>query len=151
MAGESPKDILEMMLGHLGFVFEVTEEENLLGRVLQISTRDPGRLIGREGHTLDELQYLVNRLANPEGESAHPVTIDVEGYRQSLLQELVQQLESARERVRHTGQPVMLEPLNSYDRRIVHNFFKNDPSIRAVSPDTPARLKRMTLRPAKAS
>ena len=67
MAAQSPKDILEMLLGHLGFVFEVREEETVLGHVLQVTTRDPARLIGRDGHTLDELQYLVNRLAHPEG------------------------------------------------------------------------------------
>jgi spoIIIJ-associated protein len=147
MAVPAPKDILEMILGHLGFVFEVREEHNVLGHVLQVTTRDPGRLIGRDGHTLDELQYLVNRLAHPEGEPAALVTVDVEGYRESLVQGLLTRVEASAARVRETGQPVALEPLNSYDRRIVHNYFKDHPAIRTASPDTPAKFKRITLHP----
>jgi spoIIIJ-associated protein len=147
MVAPAPKDVLEMILGHLGFVFEVREEETVLGHVLQVTTRDPGRLIGRDGHTLDELQYLVNRLAHPDGEPATLVTVDVEGYRESLVQGLLTRVQAAAERVRETGQPIQLEPLNSYDRRIVHNAFKDHPHIRTVSPDAPAKFKRMTLQP----
>lgn len=142
---ESPRDVLEMILGTLGFVFEVSEEQTVDGLVLQVHTRDPGRLIGREGHTLEDLQFLVNRLSHA-GEDEQPrVIVDVEGYRGNLRRELVARVKRMAERVRHTGEPARLEPLNSFDRRIVHNIFQDDPDVEAVSPPGASRLKRMSI------
>lgn len=142
---DSPRHILEMILGTLGFVFEVQEEQAHDGLVLQVRTRDPGRLIGREGHTLDDLQFLVNRLSHSGEEVAHRVVIDVEGYRANQRRELISRLGRLAQRVRQTGEPVRLEPMNSFDRRIVHNAFQGDPEVEAVSPPGASRLKRMMI------
>lgn len=144
---ESPREVLEMILGHLGFVFEVQEEDRAEGRVLHIRTRDPGRLIGKDGHILDDLQYLVNRIANQTEEENARVILDVEGYRENLRGELMHKVERAAQRVRQTGTPVMLDPLNSFDRRIVHNAYKDDPEVMTVSPSGPSRYKRITIQP----
>lgn len=142
---DSPRDVLEMILGTLGFVFEVSEEPSADGLILQVRTRDPGRLIGREGHTLEDLQFLVNRLSHV-GEEDHPrVIVDVEGYRANLKRDLVLRVRRLADRVRHTGEAARLEPLNSFDRRIVHNTFHDDAEVEAVSPTGPSRLKRMSL------
>ncbi|HPA16499.1 MAG TPA: KH domain-containing protein [Verrucomicrobiae bacterium] len=142
---ESPRHILEMILGTLGFVFEVHEEETSDGLVLQVRTRDPGRLIGREGHTLEDLQFLVNRLSHSSEEVAQRVVVDVEGYRTNQRRELVSRLGRIAQRVRQTGEPIRLEPMNSFDRRIVHNVFQDDRDVEAVSPPGESRLKRMTV------
>lgn len=142
---ESPRDILEMILGTLGFVFEVHEENTADGLVLQVRTRDPGRLIGREGHTLEDLQFLVNRLSHAGDEVPQRVVVDVEGYRANQRRELISRLGRIAQRVRQTGEPIRLEPMNSFDRRIVHNAFQNDPEVEAVSPPGTSRLKRMTV------
>ncbi len=142
---ETPRHILEMILGTLGFVFEVQEEQGRDGLVLQVRTRDPGRLIGREGHTLEDLQFLVNRLSHSGEEVTQRVVIDVEGYRANQRRELITRLGRIAHRVRQTGEPVRLEPMNSFDRRIVHNAFQADPDVEAVSPPGMARLKRMTV------
>ena len=142
---ESPRDILEMILGTLGFVFEVHEEHTADGLVLQVRTRDPGRLIGREGHTLEDLQFLVNRLSHSGDEAPQRVVVDVEGYRANQRRELIARLGRIAQRVRQTGEPVHLEPMNSFDRRIVHNAFQNDSDVEAVSPPGQSRLKRMTV------
>ena len=134
-----------MILGTLGFVFEVHEEQTADGLVLQVRTRDPGRLIGREGHTLEDLQFLVNRLSHSGEEVTQRVVVDVEGYRANQRRELVARLGRIAQRVRQTGEPMRLEPMNSFDRRIVHNVFQNDRDIEAVSPPGAARLKRMTV------
>jgi len=136
-----------MILGHLGCVFDVTEENSGDSLILQIHTKDPGRLIGRDGRTLDDLQFLVNRLANLEEDEVGRIIVDVEGYREELHHILLEDVEKAADRVCKTGRPVMLQPLNSYDRRIVHNRFKQDKHVMSVSPNGQHRMKQITLKP----
>ena len=140
------RESLEMMLGHLGFVFEVHEEEGPMGHVLHIHTRDSARLVGRDGRTLDDLQYLVNRLVAQGEESTH-YTVDVDGYRTAHLEELLNQAKRLAQKVLSTGRPLSLPPLNSFDRRIIHQQFKEDPQISSSSPQGPERLKKITLTP----
>lgn len=139
------KEALELMLGHLGFVFEVEEEERDGQLVLNVRTRDPGRLIGREGHTLEDLQYLLNRLIeHDEGDGAR-VIVDVENYREKEHSQFLNKVEVLADRVRRTGEPEELEAMNSFDRRLVHQHFASDPEIATTSEDSDARLKRITL------
>jgi len=76
-----PKDILEKILGTLGF--PATVEEHKLGDdlMLDVKTEDSGRLIGRQGQTLADLQYIVNRILFQQDQNAPKVMIDVGGYR----------------------------------------------------------------------
>ncbi|MBX7158201.1 MAG: single-stranded DNA-binding protein [Verrucomicrobiae bacterium] len=144
---ESPREILEMILGHLGLVFEVTEQKSADGLILQIHTRDPRHLIGRDGRVLDELQYLVNYLIdNSSDEEKEHVLIDVEGYREQAKQELIDKVKRIKERVLKTRRPFILEMLNAYQRRILHEAFKKDQEIVIVSPSHKARFKRMTVK-----
>ena len=142
----NPKYVLEMILGYLGFVFEVEERKTDMGLVLDIKTREPGRLIGREGHTLDNLQHLVNILTHPEDVEGR-VIVDVDGYRASQQRELIQRVKRAARRVVETGKPILLEPMNSFDRRQVHQMFKDDPKVMSCSPEGNSRYKRIELRP----
>lgn len=144
------KEALELMLGHLGFVFEVEELERDGQFVLNIKTRDPGRLIGREGHTLEDLQYLLNRLIeHDEAQSGagSRVIIDVENYREKEHGHFLHKVAQVADRVRETGQPETLEAMNSFDRRLVHQHFADDPEIATESEETAARLKRIVLKP----
>ncbi len=142
----SPREVLEMILGHLGFVFDVEEIETPDGLLLQIHTRDPGRLIGRDGKTIEELQFLVNRIAHQTEEDTGRVMVDVEGYRLAQRQELEDRVRGLADKIRAGAAPVTLEPMNSYDRRIVHNCLKGNPDVITQSPSTPSRLKRITIR-----
>jgi len=139
------KEALELMLGHLGFVFEVEEVEREGQLVLNVKTRDPGRLIGREGHTLEDLQYLLNRLIEHEEGDTARVIVDVENYREKEHGVFLHKVDAIAERVRRTGQPEELEAMNSFDRRLVHQHFAEDPDIATTSEDTTARLKKITL------
>src|SRR5260221_1109751 len=123
------RETLELMLGHLGLVFEVEEIEPAGRLVLNIHTREAGRLIGRDGHTLEDLQYLLNRILNRNEEGASNVTVDVEGYRQKEKQDFLDRVRELAEQVRQTGQPFVLAPMNSFDRRLVHQAFADDPEI----------------------
>lgn len=144
---EKPREILEMILGHLGFVFEITEHEGKEGTFLEIHTRDPRRLIGRDGRVLEELQFLVNRLASEDEEEIERIIIDVDGYREQAKQELIERVRRVKEKVVSTGKSFTLEPLNSYQRRIVHQAFKSDPEIKIISPEFKARIKSMMMHP----
>lgn len=142
----TPRETLEIMLGHLGLAFEIEEEERPAGRTLHIRTPDPGRLIGRNGRVLDDLQYLLNRMLSHEEESPARIMVDVENYRQQQVEQMLEKVRRAGEKVRVEGGDVELEPMNSFERRLVHNLFKDDPEVQSVSPEDSSRLKRITLR-----
>jgi spoIIIJ-associated protein len=138
-----------LMLGHLGFVFEIEEVQQDNQIVLNIKTRDPGRLIGRDGHTLEDLQYLLNRLVHGPEEAAGPVIVDVEGYRQKEHQDFLSRVRFLAQRVKETGKEEVLPAMNSFDRRLVHQVLADDPDVATESEPGQARLKQITLKPVK--
>jgi spoIIIJ-associated protein len=145
MSAPSARETLELMLGHLGLVFEVEETGHGARPVLNIRTREAGRLIGRDGQTLEDLQYLLNRILNRHDELAPSVIVDVEGYRQKEKQDFLGRIGEFADQVRRTGQPIVLAPMNSFDRRLVHQAFAEDPDIATRSEEGTARLKQVTL------
>ena len=78
----TPKDLLDTMLGYLGFVVEIEETTNEGGNAtLQIYTEESRRLIGRDGETLEAIQFLLNRLLQARDKDAEKVIVDCEHYR----------------------------------------------------------------------
>ena len=142
----TPKELLDTMLGYLGFVVEIAESQNEGGSlVLQIYTEESRRLIGRDGATLEAIQFLLNRLIQAKDKDFEKVIVDCEHYRSMREDRIVQRVRELAERVRITGRSLQLEPMNSYERRIVHNAFKDDPDVATWSPDDSARIKQITL------
>ena len=142
----TPKELLDTMLGFLGFVAEIEESQNEAGNlVLQIYTEESRRLIGREGETLEAIQFLLNRLLQAKDKDAQKVVVDCEHYRSMREDRFVHRVKELAERVRITGRSLQLEPMNSYERRIVHNAFKDDPDVATWSPSDSARIKQITL------
>ena len=142
----TPKELLDTMLGHLDFAFEIKELESGSGITLQIYSPEKDRLLGRRGEVMEDLQLLVNRMLLAKDPRAPRVTVDVEHYREMHDDSLVVRVKQLAEIVRHTGRAYQLEPMNSYQRRIIHNAFKADPDIETWSPPDDARVKRITLR-----
>jgi spoIIIJ-associated protein len=142
----SPKELLDTMLGHLDFAFEIKEIPSGSGITLQIYTPEKERLIGRRGEVLEDLQLVLNRMLTAKDPKAPRVTVDVEHYREMHDDELIARIRQMADIVRATGRSYQLEPMNSYQRRIVHNAFKDDPEIMTWSPPDDARIKRITLR-----
>ena len=142
----TPKEILDTILGHLDFAFEIKESESGGGITLQIYSPEKERLIGRRGEVMEDLQLVVNRMLLAKDPKAPRVTVDVEHYREMHDDELVARVKQLAEVVRNTGRQYQLEPMNSYQRRIIHNAFKGDPDIETWSPSDDARIKRITLR-----
>src|ERR1700737_3192168 len=142
----TPKELLDTILGYLGFVVQIEEMQNEAGNlVLQIYTEESGRLIGRDGETLEATQFLLNRLLQTKDKDAAKVVVDCEHYRSMREDRIVQRVRELAERVRITGRSLQLEPMNSYQRRIVHNAFKDDPDVATWSPSDSARIKQITL------
>jgi spoIIIJ-associated protein len=139
------KEILDTMLGHLGFVAEIQEIETENGIQLQVFTAEADALIGHNGETLEDLQFLLNRILQSTDRTAPRVQVDVGHWRAMRDDKLRQRVRQIAETVRLTGRPVKLEPMNSYDRRIVHNTLKGDPELMSFSPTDDARIKRITI------
>lgn len=139
------KATLEKILNLLGFPATV-EEHNMDGTILlDVKTEDSGRLIGRQGQTLADLQYLVNRILFQQDKSAPKVMVDVSGYRSQAREALVKKAKDAAEKVRRWGDVVELEPLGAFDRRIVHNAIKDDPDIETHSVEVEGTDKKVVL------
>ena len=137
--------MLEQMLRHLGF--EATVEEHSLddGLLLDVKADDSGRLIGRQGQTLSDLQYLLNRMLFQQDNTAPKVTVDVGNYRSQARDALLKKAKDAAEKVRRWGDVVELEPLNAFERRIVHNALKDDPDVETHSVEVEGTSKKAIL------
>jgi len=143
---QTPKEILDTMLGCLGFSFEIKETEADNGLTLQVYTPEKEALTGRNGQIIEDLQYLLNRTLQAQDPQSPRVHVDVEHYRDMRNDLLISRVRKLADSVRQTGQPFHLEPMNSYDRRLIHNAFKDDPQVATWSPADDARIKRITLK-----
>jgi len=142
----NPKELLDTMLGHLDFSFEIKEFENDKGLTLQVYSPERERLLGRRGELLEDIQFLLNRMLQAQDKDSPRVVVDIEHWREMKDDSLVQRVRQMAEVVRSSGRPYQLEPMNSYQRRIIHNAFKDDPDVMTWSPQDDARIKRITLK-----
>src|SRR3954466_3122750 len=140
-----PKAILEKLLQTLGFEATVNQSDEDGQVLLDVQTNDPGRLIGRQGQTLSELQYITNRMIFKIDPDSPKVTLDVGNYRSQQRDSLIQKAKEAAEKVRRWGDIVELEPLNAFDRRIVHNALRDDPAIETHSVEVEGTDKKVIL------
>lgn len=140
-----PKATLEKLLELLGFSATVEEQKNEDGITLDVKTDDSGRLIGRQGQTLSDLQYIANRLLFQQDQNVPKVTVDVAGYRSQAREALVKKAKEAAEKVRRWGDIVELEPLSAFDRRVVHQALKDDPDIETQSVEVDGTEKKAML------
>lgn len=140
-----PKATLEQLLKLLGFEATVDEQTLDDGIFLDVKTEDSGRLIGRQGQTLSDLQYITNRMLFQQDQNAPKIMVDVGGYRAQARDALVKKAQEAAEKVRRWGDVVELEPLSAFDRRIIHNALKDDPGIETQSVEVEGTNKKAIL------
>jgi spoIIIJ-associated protein len=140
-----PKATLEKVLELLGFTATVDEHTLEEGILLEVKTEDSGRLIGRQGQTLSDLQYITNRLLFQQDAAAPKVMVDVGGYRAQAREALVKKALDAAEKVRRWGDVVELEPLSAFDRRVVHQALKDDPGVETKSVEVEGTDKKAIL------
>ncbi len=140
-----PQATLHKLLDLLGFAVTVEEHRLEDGLLLDVKTEDSGRLIGRQGQTLADLQYITNRMLFQQDPSVPKVTVDVSGYRAQAREALVKKAKEAAEKVRRWGDVVELEPLGAFDRRIVHQALKDDPGVETHSVEVEGTEKKAIL------
>jgi spoIIIJ-associated protein len=140
-----PKATLEKIMELLGFTATVEELPMEEGVLLDVKTEDSGRLIGRQGQTLSDLQYITNRLLFQQDPTAPKALVDVGGYRAQAREALVKKAKDAAEKVRRWGDVVELEPLSAFDRRIIHHALKDDPGVETHSVEVEGTEKKAIL------
>ena len=118
------KDVLEAM--DLEVVITVKYDEAEKNMEIDLKGDDMGVLIGKRGQTLDSLQYLVSLVVNKNVDNYIRVKVDTENYRQRRKETLENLAKNIAYKVKRTKRPVSLEPMNPYERRIIHSALQND-------------------------
>jgi len=147
------KDFLNKVFEAMDLKVEIvmTAEENSNVINVDLKGDDMGVLIGKRGQTLDSLQYLTNLAVNKNAESFVKVKIDTEDYRKRRRETLENTLENLAKniayKVKRTKRPVSLEPMNPYERRVIHSTLQNDKFVTTHSEgDEPYRHVVVTLK-----
>lgn len=117
------KGVFETMNLEVEIVTEIDEEGAL---AIELKGKHMGILIGKRGQTLDALQYLTNRVANKNQEGFVRVKLDTENYRKRRKETLENLAKNIASKVKRTRKPVSLEPMNPYERRIIHSALQAD-------------------------
>lgn len=125
------KDFLKDVFEAMDMVVVVNVKYNESDRVMDIdlSGDDMGVLIGKRGQTLDSLQYLVSLVVNKDVEDYIRVKVDTENYRQRRKDTLENLAKNISYKVKRTKRAVSLEPMNPYERRIIHSALQNDDRV----------------------
>ena len=139
------KDVFEAM--DLVVVVEVKYDEEEKSMDINLSGDEMGGLIGKRGQTLDSLQYLVSLVVNKESEDYIRVKVDTEDYRKRRKETLENLAKNIAYKVKRTKRPVSLEPMNPYERRIIHSALQNDKYVTTHSEgEEPFRRVVVTLK-----
>ena len=119
-------EFVETLVSDMGLEAEVrVTEKNEEGITLSVEGKDLGMLIGRRGDVLDAVQYLANLAANTEKNGFYRVTVDVQGYREKRAETLRGVARRMSEKVLKYKRSFALEPMNAYERRIIHAECQN--------------------------
>ena len=132
VAGDNMEPAIRKFLGDvlkaMGMEAEVKVviDENEGSVDIELVGENMGVLIGKRGQTLDSLQYLVSLVANKEADGYFRVKLDAENYRARRKETLESLAKNIAYKVKRTRKPVSLEPMNPYERRIIHSALQND-------------------------
>ena len=124
------KEILKAM-GLEGEVSSREEEDHSL--YMEVSGEDMGVIIGKRGQTLDALQYLLNRVASCHQEGSVRIKLDTEDYRERRKKTLENLARNIASKAKKTNRSVVLEPMNPYERMIIHSTLQQDPAVTTYS------------------
>ena len=138
-------DVFAAMQLEVVMTLDYKEAERELS--IDLSGDDMGVLIGKRGQTLDSLQYLVSLVVNKKSENYVRVKLDTENYRERRKETLETLAKNIAYKVKRTRRPVSLEPMNPYERRIIHSALQNDKYVTTHSEgEEPFRRVVITLK-----
>lgn len=125
---DTARNFLKEVFDAMGLIVVVDVKYNEADSSMEIelSGDEMGVLIGKRGQTLDSLQYLVSLVVNKNVENYIRVKVDTENYRQRRRETLENLAKNISYKVKRTKRPVSLEPMNPYERRIIHSALQND-------------------------
>ena len=139
------RDVFEAM--KLEVVVNIKYDEAERNMDIDLSGDDMGVLIGKRGQTLDSLQYLVSLVVNKDAENYIRVKVDTENYRERRKETLENLAKNIAYKVKRTKKSVSLEPMNPYERRIIHSALQNDKYVSTHSEgEEPFRRVIVTLK-----
>lgn len=139
------EDVFDAMKIDAQTEFIYNEEDKEIN--INIVGKDMGVLIGKRGQTLDSLQYLASLVLNKESESYIKVKLDTENYRERRKETLENLAKNISFKVKRTKHSVKLEPMNPYERRIIHSTLQNDKFVETHSEgEEPFRCVVVTLK-----
>lgn len=128
-------------------VINTKYHDSLRSLEVELSGEEMGVLIGKRGQTLDSLQYLISLVVNKGTTEYIRVKVDTENYRQRRRETLENLAKNISYRVKRTKRPVSLEPMNPYERRIIHSALQNDRYVTTHSEgEEPYRRVVVTLK-----
>ena len=122
-------DFLKEISTDMGLDLEITAKEGAESLYIYIQGKDSGTIIGKRGQTLDEIQYLTSLVVNKDHEKYTRVVVDAEHYRakrEKTLEALAQRLAA---KVVKTRRSVKLEPMNPYERKVIHSTLQSHPKV----------------------
>lgn len=125
------RQIFEAMHMEVSITAAFNEEEQELS--MNLEGEDMGILIGKRGQTLDSLQYLVSLIVNKDTEGYIRVKLDTENYRERRKDTLETLSKNIAYKVKRTKRPVSLEPMNPYERRIIHSALQGNRYVETYS------------------
>lgn len=126
---------------------QIDYDEHNRNMSIELKGNEMGILIGKRGQTLDSLQYLVSLVANRESDERVRVKVDTENYRRRRKETLENLARNIAFKVRKTRKTVYLEPMNPYERRVIHSALQNDRYVETHSEgDEPYRKVVVTLK-----
>ena len=145
---EAVEDFLKNTMKAMDIEVELKTEIDQDGALcVDMSGEHMGILIGKRGQTLDSLQYLANRVANKHQEGYVRVKLDTENYRARREETLRHLAKNIAHKVKRNRRPVALEPMNPYERRIIHSALQSDPYVMTHSEgEEPFRKVVITLK-----
>ncbi len=115
------RDYIDNILRAMGITAEYKYYQNETGAIIEIDSSNNGTIIGRRGDTLDAIQYLSSIIANKGDKEYFRITIDCYGYRKKRKETLEQLAEKVAKSVLRSGRSQPLEPMNPYERRVIHS------------------------------
>ena len=127
------KTFLKEIFVAMGLVVDIETKIKEKQLYINLSGENMGILIGKRGQTLDSLQYLVNLVVNKGNAPYLSIALDTENYRKRRKETLESLAHNLARKVKHTKKDVVLEPMNPYERRIIHSALQNDRFVTTFS------------------
>ena len=145
--GEEAKNFITKIFDKMNVQVDIEVEEDDDNVRIDLRGENMGLLIGHRGETLDSLQYLTSLVVNKGKENYKRILLDTENYRQKRKKALERLAKRLAQKVKRTGRRVVLEPMNPYERRILHSTLQDHPHVVTYSEgEEPYRKVVITLK-----